>query len=826
MDQDLANDVEEIVDAIREIFSAFGDFEKLYEEGKNCCAAILARREDVMKNCDESQKLIAWQTSKESQSVLSQPLDAKSEEMQRSVGSLALSLHRQMEIIRDRLTLQENLTTANGGATLAAESLESYNRIKMFDDVTERYERRVDELSASLKARSTAGSRSTSLTRRVGGSNQLSSQNKTRVGSLQSFISMGPSAFASLATPPVSSFSFVGVTRGVRADSDVVSQEKASSRRLPVTSSAVSSVTPIFSPLQKTKPRQKWDETSSVDQARAKNLSFNSPHRLKETTVDDAACGALSKFGTTPEKLRGYSQAQRDPPQHSGMSKSPSAASLAFAGQERRTQTEINSSSAAAQGAKSSTSPPRTSRSSNNDPTSQAKSSLAKPPPVPSGGALSSGTSSSGTKSENEVSTSSFAPSGLGGSTSGKVEGKSAASPFGSGAEGGLGGMSLLGNASLFAPASAPEKADGKDDSTKSPDYHKILTEFYKEHEPKNVYRVGELLEKYKNDLPGMFAKLAKKYNTKNPLESFGNQPTSSLSSSTPGSGTPFGNQRPPLGPSSFPSTSASSSSPFTKMSTPNTTTTLAPAFGSPAPSPSLFRNSLPAPIGGAPSFDGGSTFGALGGNAPTVAFGTGIAAPAPSPFGSPVAAPPPNAFGSAAGPAPTPFGSQAPGSAPFGSPPTPTPSGPPERGPRYPGNNAREVLQAFYQEKNPQKFSDIDKLLTKYQGNDEALFRNLAKKYNIDPTRFGLSAAAPPAPTFGSSFGQASPLGGGPSPFGGNTASVATPSTSAGGGFAQFAGSTPSFGGGGFGSLAQPSGGGFGGFSAAPSTPFGAPRR
>ena len=98
----------------------------------------------------------------------------------------------------------------------------------------------------------------------------------------------------------------------------------------------------------------------------------------------------------------------------------------------------------------------------------------------------------------------------------------------------------------------------------------------------------------------------------------------------------------------------------------------------------------------------------------------------------------------------------------------------------------------------------------------------------------FGLGQA--PAPAFGSSFGQASPLGGGPSPFGSNTPTMApSAGTGAGaGGFAQFAGSQPSFGsaaasGGGFGSLSQPSASNFGGFGArsfGSPTPFGAPRR
>ena len=167
-------------------------------------------------------------------------------------------------------------------------------------------------------------------------------------------------------------------------------------------------------------------------------------------------------------------------------------------------------------------------------------------------------------------------------------------------------------------------------------------------------------------------------------------------------------------------------------------------------------------------------------------------------------------------------------------------------------------MLSSFYREKNPGKLAEVDKLLAKYNGNEEQMFRNLAKKYQLDPSVFGVSAGPPPATGgFGSpqaaGFGQQSTLGGGPSPFGQSASGFGqTPSQPFGGG--PSAGSTPShtfgsdanssFGGASFGSLAHapspspfggaPTGGfgapqqGFGapagGFSS--PTPFGAPRR
>ena len=150
-----------------------------------------------------------------------------------------------------------------------------------------------------------------------------------------------------------------------------------------------------------------------------------------------------------------------------------------------------------------------------------------------------------------------------------------------------------------------------------------------------------------------------------------------------------------------------------------------------------------------------------------------------------------------------------------------------------------------------------MDKLLIKYAGKEEKLFQNLASKYNLDPSIFGVPAQrqAPAPVQYGSlpasSFGRASVLGGGASPFGasigfgqpsslGQSMSQSTGVfglSSGGSTFGQ--GSGTSFGGGGFGALAQGSGVSFGssppgsGMSFAgggtpfgTATPFGAPRR
>jgi nuclear pore complex protein Nup98-Nup96 len=159
----------------------------------------------------------------------------------------------------------------------------------------------------------------------------------------------------------------------------------------------------------------------------------------------------------------------------------------------------------------------------------------------------------------------------------------------------------------------------------------------------------------------------------------------------------------------------------------------------------------------------------------------------------------------------------------------------------------------------------DVDKNLLKYKGNEELLFRNLAKKYNLDPTIFGLSPtppasaapfgqpsasggfgqtsqpfASPSTPGFGQTstlggvsatfaslspapaFGSPSPIGGGQSTFGSMAQSRTQQTTPFGGSGMQQTG--------GFGLLSSGSsfggGGAFGGGAAQVGNPFGAPRR
>jgi hypothetical protein len=315
--------------------------------------------------------------------------------------------------------------------------------------------------------------------------------------------------------------------------------------------------------------------------------------------------------------------------------------------------------------------------------------------------------------------------------------------------------------------------------------------------------------------------KLASKYKVPSPLDDL--QPTYSSGGGAPALSSGLG--RTGLAPSPFgsgPSASfmlpnqSESSSPFT--SGPNPTNLSSALRLQPTTNPSGFGISSPSPFG--------HSIGAMTQSSP---FGQGSGGIThPSPFASPPAATPPGS------------NSQM----------------------KFQGRNPREMLLSFYQQKNPSKLAEVDKLLEKYRGSEEQMFRNLAKKYQLDPSVFGLSAnpvGSFGVPAVGSSpaFGQRSLLGSGqglvgsPSPFGqGGGFGHAAPLGSSGAAMGTPGGGTPfgssvsaAFGSSSFGTLAHSStlspfgaqSSGFGtpsvGFGAAAgsfgsATPFGAPRR
>ena len=386
-------------------------------------------------------------------------------------------------------------------------------------------------------------------------------------------------------------------------------------------------------------------------------------------------------------------------------------------------------------------------------------------------------------------------------------------------------------------------------DAAPSKDYHKLLTEFYQKHNSQKLPEVAKTLEKYKvrkktqihsehgiyferthpyiilssqGKEVEMFTKLATKYKTSNPLDSeaapssgpssFGlGDLSSSLGVST--SKSPFGTTIGGDNKSPFSVSGGASASTSASSVTGPTSNTTASVFGGAATVEA--NNNSPFGTASSTAVPTKSPF-----SSSSSAFGGSTFSSSPSPFGG---APP--------APAAAPFSSRSA----FGSTTSTTSSStfgqvPAQPTVKFGGRNPRDILSSFYQTHNPSKVGEVDKLLTKYVGREEQLFLNLAKKYNLDPSQFGVSAqpvAAPSTSTGAATFG--SPAGN--TGFGASNTGFGTTAGSSNTGFGGFA-SAPS--GGGFGSIASASAGsGFGGFgtsgggfASTQQTPFGGARR
>jgi len=824
---------------------------------------LLSRKVDSERQVREAARLVdvmrAESSGAKEKLTDTQPLDYNSEMTRRKFAAAAIGVVGQMKLVGQKLELLEAATQSPevGSHLLANGILAQYERTEGFKQRLDRIEGKLDKASQSLplqekrrieKSRtgqSTYGLTTTPRKQRprpiplaealtplskLTAREQNASSARKWSDMASSLQTVGSKHSRTIRVSGASSLKTLRGIEQVKPTSKAPSVARSlllspSKERpysaLPQSSSASSSTSiTIFSPKTKTKARTGWDTVSTLDQARVKQLSFSVPGTLKEATLTDASRNKLDRFGTTPEKIK----------QSIDIKKSQAAVPTATRSQELAPKTKTQS---AKKEVSSAAFPPMSSKAPSNPFSKTAQKSSDSKPPVKPKQATSYPPMSA-------VAPEPFTPNKLGTPSSSAVpkketpsvpptdKSKSAAKtdPF-STASMGNSLFSSGGGGSTPSLLGAKPTSESASKASGVPDYNAIMVAFYQKHNPAKIAEVAKTLEKYKGREVEMFQKLAAKYKVKSPLDEIQNTPAP-----TPGFGTP-----------------SAAKSPFASTGAPGNTA--ASPFQSSAPSNAL-GSASPFSSGGA--VNAGSTFG----KPPASPFGPapGAANMASStPFGSPA-------------PSSTPFGSGGLSStSPFGGAPSPSPFGPAaapamQAGATqstFQGKDPRQMLMQFYQQYNPSKLGEVDKVLTKYKGKEEQLFRNLAKKYNLDASAFGL----PPAPAVGgfgspapapAGFGQASAIGGapafgGPSGFG-QTAQMGFGATSSAGSGMAFGSAMPSAQGtSSFGSLAQapsPSpfgnssmGGGGGGFgSPAPafgatssmgfggSTPFGAARR
>jgi hypothetical protein len=797
--------ISDVVADLRDCMVALFDIQFSLSHIKDQSATSLYMRAHTTRLLSESRQTIDMLSSQNTDSfVLNQPLDSESEKRRREMASTAYKFHGYLERLEKQTALLEDFRGPNGPGRLIHQLTSLLNDTKAFRDEVVRMGGRVEEIwkvgrSRKLRSRGVSPARA---------SVQARTKTSSSCASVLDLCISVDKSFQRLTTPSITVFKLM-------QPCEPAPVEKATFRRQWNSKYAIAQSIPLsigMTDIERRRPanesllfsqqaryvhRRAWDG-SSVDTSQAQKLSFSPPKELTMRNTVDAAQNSLAKFGTTRTAVNGaLSIAER------GVGKP-------IATQSVNTPHEIASiKPEAVLSAVSAALPPLSTKA----PT-----------------AFSAQASPDSTENQMAPQTRSF--------DSSNRNDQGGAVPR----------MDLDKASSLPDSLVKTDNSKSRDSPAISRSYRELLEDFYVKYCPTKLGDIEKLLEKYKGREAEMFAKLSKKYNVANPLGSTDPPISGSFGAADRSSKNPFTQSAAQKGPSlsSVQRTSdALSLSPF-RASVPGVSSHLGATGSSQdilSASSGAFGTSHPSPAGFSMTSNANHTVSSAFGSSSTATAMHSELGPVMDTTKSPFDSAGTPAFGQLiSSPSTTPFGMSAQSSSAISL----------KSGQLFTGGNPRETLLAFYNQHNPSKVAEVDRLLAKYQGKEDQMFRNLAKKYNLDPSTFGISSGPSAALAFGSptigaptNFGQPSALGGG-SPFG---APVPAPGrfggAISGGGFSQFSSpsSAPSpsglsssgaFGSASFGALAQsPAPSGFGAFGSASlaspfgsTTPFGAARR
>jgi len=916
-DNELQHEIEDLATHIQKERLILLNLDDSIRKNRGDTAFLLSRKTDSSRQIDAARKMIKeiklLDMGAESSVVYTQGLDQESETKRRRFEASSLSIFRQMVLVRERVELLEATSDGhfNGKRKLLEGVLNLYKRSKYFKTVSSRIQEMINVASKTVpfnhRAKRVGTGQSTYAleTQSFKSSKHL---NKLRPISLGSGEKLSTKQQQTKSSRPLAShwkniesslqqignenikidrFNTLSAKcannnqllrdrkKEVREQRPMIHSllmspsisEKASGNRIQENSLILSKRGSIFSTPSKTKARNGWDQPSTIDQNRIKQLSLAAPRDLNQTTLSNASRDTLANFGTTPEKLQAATEMKKressllapDKVHPSvGQTKRSTDAKAVFPLKSTKAPTNPISNEK-----KKETITPLSLTTKN---ITNSIASSAPLPPMPKQAPKNPFSKDLSTRSQDTSSNSAALPVPKSFSELQQnriTEGESPNLKKNEVSSGSFGNMNTISN-SLFSSGSRetdtnPEplqpisSLSNTSEAGKTNSFTSILTSFYQKHNPLKVGEVERTLEKYIGRESEMFAKLAAKYKVPNPLEGMTKKAATDGSSASSGFGILGSTSA--LPPTSGFCATGVTTSPFSSSSDTtgqqqNPAITSSP-FGSsgPAPSPALNTGMFSSNSGGFQSSNQ-SPFGTSNPSTNTAGFGSSPSATngtalAQSPFGES-----------------TPFGAKTTGG--FGNTTTPTPFGAPVSSlmqsnsqQLFNGRTARDLLLQFYQEKNPSKVTEVDKLLTKYRGNEDQMFRNLAKKYHLDCSVFGISSITP-NPGFSSvvatpAFSQVSIMGGVPSPFGQSPGGFGQSSTLGGGngipssspaGQTFGSGSTASYGTSNFGSLTQASPSpfgqpsnfgsgntntGFGGSATTPAfggSPFGAARR
>jgi hypothetical protein len=556
---DFEGEIEKLVEQTELVRSACSGLHKHVTNQKDQSIFLLSRNTDIKRQTEDARRLIdahAVSIAKQSHIVQTQPLDAESERFRRRVAVKALMVTRDLETIENRISMLRGICDVQSddvtGESIALSSqdrknvlfealISNFNRTQLFKEEAAERARTVRSYAATIPSIVLPGAPSTQLSRarslhasfngrsskhrlipaplRVSDS-QLKSRSSSRQSSSEGrgkwakieiamlntkVKAVPPKKLTRLARIGSSSAKSVSLKQGRRTaalkPSLFLSPSGTESAHRSIRDD-ISRREPLIFSSPVSMPRSQWLVSSDTDQARVKAMSMNFPNRLKEVSATEAAREALAGFGTTPEKTERAIEL-RNSARMTELSGSPTPPKALF---EKTPRGLISSAAFPPMSAKA----PTAFSMNTADKVRDARDLPLYPPIAKQAKPFSIAPSAPASTNAEKVRRTSTDAVSLQPKSSFALKDDRKSSE--KAAESALGNLKGLGD-SLFAEGSKTSVRSEKSDfglsgvnlglreaigEKSDPDYHAILTEFYKTHDPAKLIEVVKTLEKYK----------------------------------------------------------------------------------------------------------------------------------------------------------------------------------------------------------------------------------------------------------------------------------------------------------------------------------------
>ena len=305
VDSTLRSKVERHVYDTNNAVADIGMLRSSVQEWKEISASVLGKKTESSRQLHESQRIITELSRIDQKSFTdfsTEPLDCQSESRRRYLTARMIATKRIIGIAKSRFDVLSALESSEGDKYVLASVLSLYEDVKHFDERTAKTENKAIELvtiqrqSRGTSTRYHLPQKSSRLLAQHTDRSDFDDTDSKKMNNIYTWNSI-ESEFQKLKIPPVKTININSSKMKCNG------QTQRNPDKLRVQATREKTSTFAFSPPLSTKSREGWSRSSRITQQQMQQVSFSPPLDLRETTLNFASPGALSEYGTDPEKL-------------------------------------------------------------------------------------------------------------------------------------------------------------------------------------------------------------------------------------------------------------------------------------------------------------------------------------------------------------------------------------------------------------------------------------------------------------------------------------------------------------------------------------------